>query len=338
MNGNSSLKHHIKNALTKNGLLRLVARFASQRIVILKYHSIQDEPERYENSIGSGIIHGRAVFAEQMELVARKFDPVTLDDVLLFLRGDKRLPRRPVAVTFDDGYADNSELAAPILNSLGVPAAFYVTVSAVDLVRAPWFCRLRHAFGKTAKKTWTDSTEGCVRDLVEPRTRKVAFLIAAGRCASSTGETQEKHIRKLEEELEVEPLSPRDVRMMNWEQVRCLRRSGHIVGSHTLTHPNAAQVAIAEFQKECVESKRRLEEELGSPVPHFSYPSPILQPHWTEQTVEVTKEAGYQTAVTSMAGPVQFGNNPLALQRVAVPHDKEEFLWKLECTFLGRRT
>jgi hypothetical protein len=53
--------------------------------------------------------------------------------------------------------------------------------------------------------------------------------------------------------------------------------------------------------------------------------------------VQTTKESGYQTGVLSDAGPVQAGSDPLALKRVFVPNEREELLWALECTLLGRQ-
>jgi peptidoglycan/xylan/chitin deacetylase (PgdA/CDA1 family) len=46
--------------------------------------------------------------------------------------------RRAVAVKFDDGYRDNYEIAAPILEKAGVPATFYVTVDCVESGKLPW--------------------------------------------------------------------------------------------------------------------------------------------------------------------------------------------------------
>jgi peptidoglycan/xylan/chitin deacetylase (PgdA/CDA1 family) len=332
----SNSKSHIKRALTNSGLLSLAARLSPLRLAILKYHSIQDEPQQFAHSIGAGIIHSTAVFKEQMELVASKFDPVSMDDVLLFLCRRKGLPQKPVAITFDDGFMDNFEIANPILQRVGVPAAFYVTVASIDAARPPWFCRLRHAFFSSKKNTWTYTERGCSLDLREPKAKKSAFLTASERCARMTGQEQEKFLSEVEQELAVEPINPNSHLMMNWEQIRGLLRSGHIVGSHTMTHPNIAHVANAELQFECRESKRRLEEKLCAEVVHFSYPSPILQPHWSDETVKATKQCGYLTGVTSNPGPVQFGQDPLALRRVAVPNEREEFLWTVECSLLGR--
>jgi peptidoglycan/xylan/chitin deacetylase (PgdA/CDA1 family) len=47
--------------------------------------------------------------------------------------------RGTVAITFDDGYRDNFEVAAPILRSLGLPATFFITSGFVgSQVTAPW--------------------------------------------------------------------------------------------------------------------------------------------------------------------------------------------------------
>jgi peptidoglycan/xylan/chitin deacetylase (PgdA/CDA1 family) len=330
----NTFKQTIKAGLVRSRFLRMVARAVPAQIAILKYHSVQDEPHRYLNSLGPGIVNSTSNFRLHMEIIARQFDPVSMDDVLLFLKGRKLLPRRPIVVTFDDGFADNIEIAAPIMDRLGIPGAFYITVDPVERRAVPWFCRLRHAFGTTPRPTWLDSHDGRTRQLGDPSDRKAAFLAASERCARRRGEAQEAALRTIEEGLEVQPLSAQ--LMMTWDQVRALRRSGHVVGSHTVTHPNLACLNAEDLQIECVESKTKLEAELGIKVDHFSYPSPILQPHWTPQTVECTLNAGYQCAVTSSSGSVQAGQHPLSLQRVIISEDAEQFVWILENTMLGR--
>jgi peptidoglycan/xylan/chitin deacetylase (PgdA/CDA1 family) len=48
---------------------------------------------------------------------------------------------RELAITFDDGYADNVELAMPILKKLGLPATFFVSTSFIDTKFVPWWDR-----------------------------------------------------------------------------------------------------------------------------------------------------------------------------------------------------
>ena len=63
-----------------------------------------------------------ADFEAQVALVSRDFDAVSLSDVLAALDDARRLPRRAVLVTFDDGYRDFATNAWPILRRASVPA------------------------------------------------------------------------------------------------------------------------------------------------------------------------------------------------------------------------
>jgi peptidoglycan/xylan/chitin deacetylase (PgdA/CDA1 family) len=333
----AQLKNWVKRVSGQTGVLRLASQFAPDGAAILMYHSVRDQPDRYTNSIGIGIIHATPVFERQMEFVSRRFSPVTLDDIRLFLNGVKPLPRRAVAVTFDDGFADNSEIAAPILNRFGIPATFYLTVDLIGTQNPPWYCRLRHAFATTRKKEWLSPGNAKRRSLTTAPDRNAALLAGFDFCAPLAGEALERAVRTIESGLDVEGLTDEGGFMMDWEQARALQRAGHAVGCHTLSHPNVAHVSQEVARKELVVSKHKLEDELRSPVLHFSYPHPALNPNWTSATVNMTKEAGYQTAVTTTPGPVRSGDNPLALTRIHTPRSEQEFTWNLERAVLRRR-
>ena len=313
------MKSLIKKVLLKSGTFNLAGQLVRPSVAILRYHSTQENPENFVNSIGFSIIHPRLIFKEQMEIVVRRFKPVTLDEILFFLKEGKDIPRGAVAVTFDDGFADNFENAAPILDYFEIRAAFYVTVNSIDTPKPPWFCRLRHAFWTTPKKEWLDSWEGKNWNL--ERSRNAAFLFACERCARLIGDAQERVVKEIENMLEVDSLTPNGSIMMSWAQIKKLHQGGHIIGSHTQSHPNLAYVGKEDLARELVESRKVLEEKLSSPVVHFSYPSPILQPHWTEGTVKATEKAGYKTAVTCTSGSVSTSTNPLSLSRIWVPAD-----------------
>ena len=330
-------KSFSKRVLTHSGFFPLLSRLRKRGVVILRYHSVHGDRNRYENSIGGGIIHSLDDFQEQMQILARDYVPVTLHDVLNFVSGEKEAPRRSVAVTFDDGYADNYEFALPALTRAGVPASFYVTVGSIGAKSPPWYCRLRHAFAVTRAQSWRDSLESAVRELLDADQRWAAFLTASRRCAQLAGSRQEECLRVIENDLEVEPLTSRDCPMLTWDQVRGLKKAGHIVGSHTLTHPNLAYVGPEDLEIELKRSKSKLEAELGAPAIHFSYPSPILEPHYNERSITGTNQAGYRTAVTCTSGPVRMGDDPLVLRRISAPFQRDEFRWMLECTLVDRR-
>jgi peptidoglycan/xylan/chitin deacetylase (PgdA/CDA1 family) len=324
-----------KQAITTTGLVRLMASATEPSVAILRYHALHEDPACNEHTIGRGITHSRACFESQMEILASKFHLISLDELLASLQQGRPIPRWSVAVTFDDGYADNFEIAAPILNRYGIPACFYILVGSIDAHGVPWFVRIRHAMARTKVPRWTDPA-GQINELDTPEHREQAFWSASRVLAKSTGVNQETLLREIECQLDVEPLGPSDCRMLTWDQVRALHNMGHMIGSHTISHANSAYISATELDTEFCASKKRLEQELSSPVIHFSYPSPILEPHFSSESIERSRSAGYCTAVTCTPGVVRLGDDPLSLRRVLAQDDPLQFQWALENSFINR--
>lgn len=271
-----------------------------------------------------------------METLARHFSPVSLDEVTQFAKSGKELPPRAVAVTFDDGFADNYEVALPILSRYGIPATFYIMVDAVTNGMLPWYCRIRFAFNTTTKPEWRDARGNQIFRLASQQERNTAMVTAWENASRMTGIVQQEFVVGVEKSLEVEPAKAPHGFMLTWDQVRALKQAGHIVGAHTLSHPNVAQVSQSEAHAEIVGSKETVDREMGEPTEHFSYPHPALNPQWSMQTLEITRKAGFKSAVLTTRGRVRAGDEPLALKRIGTPADLDQFVWNLQCTFLGR--
>ena len=93
-------------------------------IPVLMYHKVVTRPV-----VGSR--HGtwvtREAFARQLRSLRRRgMTTVTLRDVAAASRGERALPRRPVVLTFDDGYVDNHTNAWPLLARHGMTAVVFV--------------------------------------------------------------------------------------------------------------------------------------------------------------------------------------------------------------------
>jgi peptidoglycan/xylan/chitin deacetylase (PgdA/CDA1 family) len=323
-----------RKALLRSGLLRIAGRIRGGGAAILMYHSVMEDPRSQDEFLGR-IAHSREVFRGQMELLARRYQPATLDQIKKFVRGEKEFPARSVVVTFDDGYRDNYEIAAPVLGAVGVPATFYVTVECLERRRLPWPARIRFVFRSTKKQSWDDGS-GTTWPLAGAIEREQALLRSCDECCKLTGAAQDEYVAALESRLDTRVPVESGKLMMTADQMRALAGEGHIIGSHTMTHPNMAYVSASDALRELTQSKRRLEEQVNAVVSHFSYPCPARSPHWTEQTVIASRDAGYQTAVTTDRGLARRGDHPLRLKRVLPTKTVEGLQWNLECIFAGR--
>lgn len=345
------MKKWAKNAILNSGALRIASSVRPTSIAILMYHSVQPNPSLQADSLG-GIVHSENVFREQMELLARDHHPISLAQAAKYIVEGGELAKRSVVVTFDDGYADNYEVAMPILNQAAIPATFYVTVDCVDNRRLPWPSRLRFAFRKTKLATWNDTTAKTsflknslaktslavtkTWTLTDAAENEEAYLSTCDVCCQLSGAAQDEFVRLIESELEASLPDHSGSLMMSYEQVHALIRSGHIVGSHTLTHPNMAYLNEEDALTEITGSKLRLESKLGQPIKHFSYPCPALSPHWSERTVAQCRDAGYETAVTTDSGLTRHGDDLLRLKRIRPTKTLEGLRWNLESAFAGR--
>jgi peptidoglycan/xylan/chitin deacetylase (PgdA/CDA1 family) len=122
--------------LLKNGVYRTIGETTAtlssrggngdRRLRVLMYHKVNDLP-------GNPLSVPVSLFDEQMgQLRALGYTVVALDDVLAHYRKRAPLPSKPVLITFDDGYRDNLEQAAPVLQRHRYPAVLFVPIAYLD--------------------------------------------------------------------------------------------------------------------------------------------------------------------------------------------------------------
>src|SRR3972149_2982228 len=77
-------------------------------------------------------------FTEQLEFLKKFCHPVSLQQLVKSL-DKKGLPRRAIAVTFDDGYVDNLYNAKPLLESFDIPATVFLTTGYIGQNHEFWW-------------------------------------------------------------------------------------------------------------------------------------------------------------------------------------------------------
>jgi peptidoglycan/xylan/chitin deacetylase (PgdA/CDA1 family) len=113
---------------------------------------------------------------------------------------------------------------------------------------------------------------------------------------------------------------------MTWEQIKELHRRGHIIGSHTATHPNLSRLQPYEIGQEMLESKKALEATIGDKVEFFAFPYGTLR-EISQEALLIAKKF-YDFNFIFVPGKSHFANaNRFLINRTGVdPRDSLYFL------------
>jgi peptidoglycan/xylan/chitin deacetylase (PgdA/CDA1 family) len=128
-------------AASYSGALALKRNVTRSRFRIVTYHGVDDHTHPVVNF--DRLQTDPATFARQVEKMATAFRIVNMEDAVRHFLANGTWPDRGLAITFDDGYRNNLEVAAPILKRIGVPATFFVTAGFVEGSTKPWWYELR---------------------------------------------------------------------------------------------------------------------------------------------------------------------------------------------------
>jgi peptidoglycan/xylan/chitin deacetylase (PgdA/CDA1 family) len=253
-------------------------------------------------------------FRAQMELLAREFRVMPLDDLVRCARAGEPVPPRAVAITFDDGYEDNYTEAYPILRDLGLPATVFLATGCIGTGEGLWFDRVLEAF-RTARADSISLPGGAVEDgLRDPEVRERVAHRALYALMRLSNAERAPSIDRLVQELDPEGVSHLPA-MMTWDQVRLMAAHGITFGAHTVTHPILSRLPLDEAEAEIVGSKRRIEEEIGGPVNLFAYPVG-RRSDYSPDVLDLVARAGFDAALTTTPAANAIGDNPYLLRRI----------------------
>jgi peptidoglycan/xylan/chitin deacetylase (PgdA/CDA1 family) len=292
---------------------------ARGRLSILTFHRVHAQPDPLYPSEADA-----ALFNAICRWVRSTYAVLPLDEAVQRLQ-DMTLPARAMAITFDDGYADNCELALPILQSNGLTATFFIATGFVDggcmwndvvieSIRRTSASRLD--LGHAGLGVYEISTPAARRRAADDAIRAIKYLEPEERWSLATHLAGQAGVA-----------IPQDL-MMNWDQVRTLRRSGMGIGAHTVNHPILARLPVTAARQEAVQSKARLEEELQEPVRLFAYPNGKPGEDYVPETVDAIRGLGFAAAVTTAPGAANRTSDLFQLPRFT-PWDRTSLRFDL---------
>jgi peptidoglycan/xylan/chitin deacetylase (PgdA/CDA1 family) len=278
-------------------------------------------------------------FAGHMRVLAKDYRIISLDALAGALR-ERRLPKRCVAVTFDDGYADNLLAAEPVLSEAGVEATVFVSSGFVGGHAEFWWDELERLalddedlpasftlragdaeFVARADAGWGPVDRHEERWTVldgpsSPRRRLLLELLAYMRPLS--GSRRESALAALRGQLGVTASLRPSHRQLTRDEVRELAASRFVgIGGHTVSHSVLSGLDESAQRIEIEQDRVSLMALGAMPLLAFSYPFGGFG-DYTGGTARVAREAGYECACTTHEGLVKPWTDPMRLPRHTV--------------------
>lgn len=302
--------------------------------LILMYHRVADvAPDPWRLAVSPG--H----FGEHLDVIRRLGRPMVLSAMVDAIRED-RLPSRAVALTFDDGYADNLHAASPRLDAHDVPATMFLVSGALGSRREFWWDELERVLlqpGTLPGRLRVEIDGRCHEWSLESAASysHAAFASFVGWTADQEPPTARHAVyRSLYELLFAQPAAEKGRvldELARWAGMAITYRESHRalslrealqlgtdrlveLGAHTVTHPSLATLDRAHQAHEIAACKVELEGRLGRPIRGFSYP----HGRRSRETARLVREAGYGYAATSVQRRLPMRPDLFNLTRIPV--------------------
>jgi peptidoglycan/xylan/chitin deacetylase (PgdA/CDA1 family) len=264
-------------------------------------------------------------FERIVEFLVRYFEVIPLSHALRALQ-DGKLPAGAACITFDDGYADNLLLAAPLLRRHGASATVFVATgfsgggrmfndSVIEAVRVlngdvDW---REFGLGQHWISDDADRLELIQKTLTDLKYRQPSMRTEiAAELAARAGVGRTSDLM----------LSPSQ--LVHW------RNDGLEVGGHTVNHPILSRLADAAAYEEIAAGRDQLAQWLGAAPEAFAYPNGMPGRDYGPRDVDLVKRAGYCGAVSTARGAATRGADIYQLPRFT-PWDRSMWRFGLRC-------
>jgi peptidoglycan/xylan/chitin deacetylase (PgdA/CDA1 family) len=312
--------------------------------LVLMYHRIavsQNDPW--------GLCVSAERFAQHLTILRSQALIVPLSDLAA---GRVPSTRRTVALTFDDGYADNLHAAKPVLERFESPATVFVATAPLDQAREFWWDELERILlqnrslppslkldigGQTSRWELDRATDLPADEWRTGHTwraweqsstpRQALYLDLWNRIRPLPHDEQQSVLTRLADWAAVDRLPRSSHRTLSPSELVALAGDGLVeIGAHTVTHPLLPSLPPPVQRTEIARSKEVLETIVGRDVSSFAYPFGAHD----DGTVSLVRECGFSVACASTPDRAPGDVGLLRLPRVGVQDwTREEFSARL---------
>ena len=306
------VRHLFVYALYLSGALARAKKRVRSRggALVLTLHRVLPDQERSKTLSPPGMLLREQTFASLVSYLSTEHRIVSLGEGQKVATTNQRIP---VAITFDDGWADNASYAYPILRRHAAPATIFVCSEKMGQKLPFWPEKITALFrasrSSRVHKQFSDVVAECAA--LPGETSVLQVIDAIKRLPP---EQRDRLLGRLEQMPFARDLDNSDHTdsTMTWETARQLSKSGIVFGSHTAHHEILTCLPVEFARRELTQSRERVSAELGEPCFALAYPNG----NWSPEVRDIAASAGYQMAFANTPGFWSKQADPYTIPRI----------------------
>jgi len=288
-------------------------------LTILLYHGVTNYKSKGIENFSAKHIDEN-IFIEQMKFIKKECNVISIDDFIELKSNNAKLPPKSVIVSFDDGFKNNYEVAAPILSDLQIPAIFYVASGIVN----------------TDLMFWVDIIEDCINnthssidiELEKPysftlltETNKINALTKIKSFCKTVNFNENKIVLKALQKVtnfDAGVEHSKNYEKIKWTELDEMNKDVNFtIGGHSLYHNILSQLEDRSLEKEISCSLDLLNINLNEVIRHYSYPEGQSN-HFNKKTIDTLKKYNIVCSPTAIPGLNTIETDLFYLKRIMI--------------------
>ena len=254
-------------------ILHSIKRALTPRAVVLMYHRVAKSPnDPWQLCVSP------EHFEQQLQVLTN-YNVVPLPAVV------NNLPKKGIAITFDDGYIDNYTAARPLLEKYQLPATFFITTGNID----------------SGSEFWWDELEQVVPDEL--------YLNTWEKLLPLSHERQQQELRRLRL---LKSARPEYLSMSSAQLKEMAENPLFHIGAHTVHHAALGHQEPAVQKTQISQSREWLYNLTGKMPELLAYP----YGNYNEATINIASEEKLSAAFTT---------EPRLITKASAPYQRGRF-------------
>lgn len=296
-------------------------------VKILLYHGVRNNRNSgIENYSNKHLL--KIDFQKQMRFLKKNCNLISMSEIPKIINSD--LKKTYFAVTFDDGFKNNYDNAAEILDFYKIPTTFYISTAYIGKIKMFWVDELEDIFNNNIKNNIIIRLDKKINfDTSDKEKKIIALNIIKNYCKNSSISKKNSIVNFLKRKFNF--ITKKSIKnsnnyySMSWKQVKALGANKYFtIGGHSHNHEVLSMLPEERMFNEIDKCISILKNKLKKNIMHFSYPEG-LKNHFNYTIINYLKDKGILVCPSAING-VNFKNeNLFKLKRIMVGMNKIQF-------------